>query len=264
MKQLQILVCIKQVPDPEDPASAFKVDPEAKKVIPVGIPPVINPFDENALEAALRIKDHHEAKVIAISVGGKLGQPVLRKALAAGADELILAEDRHFEDLDSCSTAYVLSRAIGKAGEYDLILTGRQAGDWDNGVVGLLLAEMLQIPSINLARKVEIKNGAILVEKLNRDGYEIVTAPMPGLVTLSNEAGELRYTSVLALKSVRSRPLKVHNAGELEIDLQKLETRRIYKLYSDRVQRECKFIEGESSQEKGENLAIRLKEERVI
>lgn len=264
MKQLQILVCMKQIPDPEGPADSFRVDTEEKKVIPEGIPPVINPFDENALEAAIRIKESNNARVIGISLGEKLSQPVLKKALAAGADDLILLEDSQFKDLDSYSTAYVLSSLIRNIGKYDLILTGRQAGDWDFGITGLLLAEMLQIPSINLARKVEIKNGAILVEKLNRDGYEIVTAPMPGLVTLSSEAGELRYISVLALKSVRSRPVKVHNAGELEIDLQKLETRRIYKLYSDRVQRECKFIEGESPQEKGENLAIRLKEERVI
>ena len=79
MKRLQIVVCIKQVPDPEGPASAFKVDPEVKKVIPSGIPPVINPFDGNALEAALCIKDRHEAKVVVISIGKKLAQPVLRK-----------------------------------------------------------------------------------------------------------------------------------------------------------------------------------------
>lgn len=264
MKQLQILVCIKQVPDPEGPASAFKVDPEAKKVIPVGIPPVINPFDENALEAALRIRDYHEAKVVAISVGGKLAQPVLRKALAAGADELILAEDRHFEDIDSCSTAYVLSRAIGKAGEYDLILTGRQAGDWDNGVVGLLLAEMLQIPSINLARKVEIRDDHILVEKLSRHGYEVVGAAMPLLVTVSSEVGELRYPPVTALKAARTKPVKIYSAEELQVDLHRLKTKRILELSTPHIRRECKFMEEESLQKKGENLAIRLREDGVI
>jgi electron transfer flavoprotein beta subunit len=129
MKELQIIVCVKQVPDPEGPADSFKVDPEAKKVIPVGIPPVINPFDENALEAALRIKNQSNSKVTVLSMGEKLAQPVLRKALAAGADDLILLMDHHFKDLDSYSTAYVLSSAIRRIGAYDLILTGRQAGD---------------------------------------------------------------------------------------------------------------------------------------
>jgi electron transfer flavoprotein beta subunit len=100
MKELQIIVCIKQIPDPEGPADAFKVDSEAKKVIPVGIPPVINPFDENALEAALRIKNQFDAKVTVLSMGEKLAQPVLRKALAAGADDLVLLMDQHFKDLD--------------------------------------------------------------------------------------------------------------------------------------------------------------------
>jgi electron transfer flavoprotein beta subunit len=87
---------------------------------------VINPFDENALEAAFHIKDTCGAKVTAMSMGEKLAQPVLRKALAAGADELILIVDHYFKELDSYSTAYVLSKAIRKIGAYDLILTGNK------------------------------------------------------------------------------------------------------------------------------------------
>jgi len=264
VKELQILVCIKQVPDPEGPASAFKVESEAKKVTPVGIPPVINPFDENALEAALHIQDHHGAKIVVISMGEKLAQPVLRKALAAGADELILVEDPNFKDLDSYSIAYVLSTAIKKVGEYDLILTGRQAGDWDFGVTGLLLAEMLQIPSINLARKVEIIDDKVLIDKLSPGGYEVVKAPMPVLVTVSSEVGELRYPPITALKAARTKPVKIYNAEDLQVELQKLETRQIFELSAPHTQRECKFIEGESLQERGENLAIRLKEDRLI
>jgi electron transfer flavoprotein beta subunit len=264
MKQLQIVVCIKQVPDPEGPVDAFKVDSEAKKVIPIGIPPVINPFDENALEAAFHIKDTYSGKVTAISMGEKLAQPVLRKALAAGADELILLVDQHFKDLDSCSTAYVLSKAIRKIGAYDLIIAGRQAGDWDFGVTGLLIAEMLQIPSINLARKVEIRDDGIWVEKLTRDGYELVKAPMPALITVSNEVGELRYISIRALQSVRAKPVKVYRAEDLDLDIQRLTARQILNLSAFHGQRECRFIEGDSYQQKGENLALKLREDRVI
>jgi electron transfer flavoprotein beta subunit len=264
MKPLQIVVCIKQVPDPEGPVDAFQVDPEAKKVIPVGIPPVINPFDENALEAALHIKDTNGAKVTAVSMGEKLAQPVLRKALAAGADELILLVDQHFKDLDSCSTAYVLSKAIRKIGAYDLILTGRQAGDWDFGVTGLLIAEMLQIPSVNLARKVEMRDDGIWVEKLTRDGYELVKAPIPTLITVSSEVGELRYVSIRALQSVRTKPVEVYEAEDIDLDIQRLTARKILKLSAFQGQRECRFIEGDSHQQKGENLALKLREDRVI
>lgn len=264
MKQLQIIVCVKQIPDPEGPADAFKVDSEAKKVIPVGIPPVINPFDENALEAALRIKNQFDAKVTVLSMGEKLAQPVLRKALAAGADDLILLMDQHFKDLDTYSNAYVLSEAIRKIGTYDLILTGRQAGDWDFGVTGLFIAEILQIPIINLARKVEIKDDCVFVEKLCDDGYEVVKAKMPLLVTVSSELGELRYISVRSLQAVSKKPIQVFNAVDLELDLQKLTYRTIYNLVAFHGERQCRFIEGESSQEKGENLAIWMKKEGLI
>jgi len=264
VKQLQILVCIKQVPDPEGPADAFKVDSEAKKVVHVGIPPVINPFDENALEAALRIKNQFDTKVTVLSMGEKLAQPILRKALAAGADELILLEDSHFKDLDSYSTAYVLSSFIRRIGLYDLILTGRQAGDWDFGVTGLFIAQMLQFPAATLARKVDIRGDCVIVEKLCKDGYEVVNAKMPALVTVSNEVGELRYISVRALQAVSKKPIKIFNAVDLEIDLHKLTQRTICNLFAFHPEKQCKFVEGEPSQEKGKNLATLMKKEGLI
>jgi len=265
MRKIKIIVCIKQVPDTEGPASAFEVNPVTLEVIPVGIPPVISPYDENALEAALRFKEKNGAEVVAISLGEKLSKQVLRKALAAKADDLILLEDPLFKNIDSYSTAYVLSRMIERIGPYDLILTGRQAGDWDFGLTGLLIAEILKIPSINLARKVTIiDNNKVLVEKLNRDGYQVVSSPMPVLITVSSEVGDLRYTSVTALKAVSSKPMKVYSAADLEIDREKLETRHILKLVPNNIQRECRYVKGESSQEKGENLATLLREDGVI
>ena len=252
------------MPDPEGPADAFRVDSEAKQVIPVGIPPVINPFDENALEAALRIKNQFDAKVTVLSMGDKLAQPVLRKVLAAGADDLILLVDQHFKDLDSHSTAYVLSNAIRRIGAYDLILTGRQSGDWNFGVTGLLIAETLQIPVINLAQKVEIKEDSVFIEKLCDNGYEVVRAHMPALVTVSSEVGELRYTSLRALQSVSKKPIQILNALNLELDLKKLTHRIIFNLCAFHDERQCKFVEGESPQDKGENIAILMKNEGLI
>jgi len=120
---------------PRPPLSTFKIDPDAKRATPAaGIPPVLNPYDENALEAALRIKELHQCKVTAISMGTKLAKPVLRKCLAAGADELVLLEDDVFQDLDSYSTALVLAAAIKKMGKYELILTGRLAAEDKEGL----------------------------------------------------------------------------------------------------------------------------------
>ncbi len=264
MRPLQMVVCLKQVADPEGPVAAFQVDVQAKRVIPVGIPPLINPYDENALEAALRLREQHGGRVTAISMGDKLAQPVLRKALAAGADDLILLMDPLFKDLDSRSTAHVLSRAIRKIGPFDLILTGRQAADWDFGVTGLFLAEVLQIPVIHLVKKIELHDEGVQVERLCEDGYEIVKAAMPVLVTVSSEIGELRYVPVRALQGVSKKPVKVYKAEDIEIDPQELRTRQVVDLVAVHNQRKCRFIEGESSREKGENLAAMMRADGII
>ena len=181
---MSIIVCVKQVPDPSASSSGTTVDSEAKRVIPPqGTPPVISPYDENALEAALKIKDAQGASVTVLSAGRNLAKPVLRRSLAVGADELILLEDNAFEKLDSYATAHLLAAAIREAGEYDLILCGRQAADTDAGQVGSGIAAILQIPCITAACKVEPGNGKVTVERVVSDGCEIVEAPMPALVT---------------------------------------------------------------------------------
>ena len=125
---MKIIVCVKVVLDPEAPASLFQVDTDNKKVIPPkGTPPVLNPFDENALEAALRIKDSKGASITVLSMGKNIPKAIIRKCLAVGAEKLILAEDNLFEDLSGYSTACTLAAAIKKIGQYDLILCGRQA-----------------------------------------------------------------------------------------------------------------------------------------
>ena len=265
MKKLNIIVCIKQVPDPEGPASSFEIDSEARKVIPVGIPPVINPYDENALEAAVRIKEHCGKRLTAISMVEKPAMAVLKKALTVGADELIVLQDGHFNDLDSYSTAYVLSNAIKKIGEYDLILTGRQAADWGFGQVGSIIAEILRIPSISMAKSVNIEDNKVIVEKLKKRGYEVVRSAMPVLITASSEIGDLRLPSIQAIKEAKKKPVTVWNSSDLDIDFNRLNKTRILKLVAPPSRaRDCFFMEGESPEERAEALAVRLRQDKVI
>ena len=260
MKGLKIIVCAKQVPDPEVPFTAVEVDSEAKKVSTKGIPPVINPFDENAIEAALCIKKENGADVTVLSVGTNISQAVLKKALAVGVDNLILLDSPHFKGLDSHSTAYVLSKAIQKIGGYDLILAGRQAGDWDSGQTGLILGEILGIVSINLARNIKIEGGTAVVEKIIQGGYELVRAEMPLLLTVSSEVGELRYPSLKRILLARKQPIEVWGVEDVEIDLGKLTGIGLIELLPPPAMgRQCHFIEGDSEEEKGENLVIALK-----
>jgi electron transfer flavoprotein beta subunit len=260
-----VIVCIKTVPDPEGPASAFEVRTDEKRVVPVGIPPVINPYDENALEVAARLKDQWGGRVMAVNVSEKAITPVLKKSLSVGADELILVEDPAFKDLTSGSTAQVLSAAIRRMGSYDLVLTGRSASDWDSGQTGLFLAEMLRIPAVNLVQAVRMEEGRIVVEKLKRVGYDIVAAPLPALLTVSNEAGDLRWPSVKAVQEARKKPVTVWRLGDLGIEAGLLKYRNLSSLTRPASgSRTCLLIEGTSARERGENLALRLRQDKVL
>jgi len=262
---ITIIVCMKQVIDPEAPASLFKVDTEAKRVIPPqGTPPVLNPFDENALEAALKIKDAQDAKIIILSMGRNLARPVVKKALAAGADELILLEDDAFEELDSYSAAYILARAIKKIGGYDLILCGREAADTDAGQVGSGIAEILGIPSITIAGKVEVNDQKIKVDRILADGYEVIEAPMPALVTASNEIGELRYPTMNNIISAQKKESTAWNAKDLQVEPSGLKRVNLYKLFQPVRECKCEIIESESLEEAGFKLALRLREDKII
>ena len=263
---MRVIVCMKQVLDPEAPASSFQVNPEAKRVIPPkGTPPVLSPFDENALEAALKIKDTQGAEIIVISMGRDLAKPVVRKSLAAGADELILLEDATFDDLDSCATAHVLTAAIKMVREYDLILCGRQAADTDAGQVGSGIAEILGIPSITVARKIEASNGMIKVERVVSNSYEVIMAPLPALVTASNELGELRSATMKAIMEAQKKPTTILNAQELGVNSSRMKRTNLLRLLAPtRQETECEFVADESLEGAGANLALKLREAEMI
>src|SRR5512136_2314436 len=182
---MNTIVCVKQVLDPEIPPAKFKIDPEAKQVIPPpGVPPVISVYDERAVEAACRLKDKHKGIITVISMGSAKAADVIKHAISMGADDGFVLQDPAFENVDSFGTAYVLARAIQKIGKYDLVLCGRQAADWDSGQVGSILAEMLGIPVVTLASEIQASDGQVRVKRVLKDGYEIVEAPMPSLVTV--------------------------------------------------------------------------------
>lgn len=260
MQELKIIVCAKQVPDPEAPTSEVEVDPTQMKIITRGLPPVINPPDETALEAALQLTEKHGGKITVLSVGENLSVPVLRKTLAAGAHELILVQNEGFGGLDEYSTAFILSKVIEKIGEYHLILTGRESADRGSGQVGLILSELLGIPAINWAKKIEISNEEVRVTKIVTGGSEIIKTSIPALITVSNEFGEMRYVSLTALKSARTKPIKFWSAKDLDIDLSTLRKMNIVSLFKPVRDRKCLFIQGKNPEEISKNLVTKLLE----
>ena len=263
---MNIIVCVKQVMDPETPASAFSIDSDARRVVPApGIPPVVNGFDENAVEAALKIKEAGESKITVISVGNGFAMDVMKKPLSMGADELILVQDELVQDLDTYATATVLAEAIKKIGEYDLILCGRQASDWDNAHVPLGVAEILGLPSVTIAQKIEVTDNGIVVERALTDGYEVVEAPIPALVTVSNELGEPRYPTLRGIMTASRKTPTVWTASDLGLSADALAPKlQLSELFIPVSDGQVEIVEGENEADAGRKLALRLREEKLI
>ncbi|MGD0917499.1 MAG: electron transfer flavoprotein subunit beta/FixA family protein [Thermodesulfobacteriota bacterium] len=263
-EMLNIIVCMKIIIDPEAPFSDFKIDRENQKPIPPsGTPPVFSPFDENALESALKIKDQRECKVTILSLGRTLPRVILQKALAVGADEAIAIEGPEFENLDPFSTAQILANAIKKIGEYDLIFTGRQGADWDAGLVWAGIAELLGLPSITIARRAEIHDRKLIVERCVSDGLEVLESELPVVVTFTSEAGELRSVALPAL--IKAKRQKIPKWSASEMGFQKVNVVEIRDLYEpDLGNIDHYLVPGKSPEEKGHNLAKRLVEEGVL
>ena len=264
---INIVVCVKQVMDPETPASAFNIDSDAKRVMPAqGIPPVVNGFDENAVEAALRLKDNGDAgKITVISIGNGFVMDVMKKPLSMGADELILMDEDGLDSLDAFATAAVLAEAIRKVGEYDLILCGRQASDWDQAHVPLGIAEMLELPCVTLAQKIDVADDGIVVQRALTDGYDVVEAPLPALVTVSNELGEPRYPTLRGIMQASRKQPTNWGTADVGLDVAALEPKlTLTELYIPVSESQVEVIEGEDDADAGRNLALRLREERLI
>ena len=262
---MNIIVCVKQVLDPEIPPAKFKIDAEAKEVIPPpGVPPVISLFDERAVEAACRVKDKDGGTITVISMGSEKAADVIKHAVSMGADEGYVLSDPAFEGLDSFGIAYVLGKAIEKIGAYDLVLCGRQSADWGCGQVGSILAEQLGIPVVTLACDIEAADGKIKVKRIAKDGFEVVEAPVPSLVTVSSELGLARLPAGMRIMLAARKQVPVWTAQDIGADAAQLDKSNAHievtGLSVPKREVECEMIAGATPAEAAENLASKLNE----
>ncbi len=266
---MDIIVCVKQVTDPEAPPSSFKIDTNSNKVVPpADIPPVLDPYSEYAVEAALKLKDTHGGQVTAISLGAGLLREVIKKPLAMGADELVLLEDEAFADGDSWSTAHALATAIRKMDNYDLVLCGRQSADWDAGQVGSGIAEFLGLPIITLARHIDVSDSRARVARVTADGYEVIETTLPAVITVSNEIGEPRYPTIRGIMASKKKEPTIWKPADIGLELSQVGAAgrrcRLVKLFQPAREGSCQMIDGETPEEAAVKLAERLKQEKLI
>ena len=264
---LNIVVLAKQVIDPEIPMSAFQIDRDNRRIVtPANIPPVVNGFDENAVEAALQIKDSQESTVTVVSMGTAFSMDAMKKPLAMGADELVLLQDEAFANtIDSATTIRVLVAALNKLGSFDLLISGRQASDWDNAQVPLGIAELTGASCVTLGKKVEVGEDKVIVERIVPEGYEVVEASLPAVVTVSNELGQPRYPTLRGIMAATRKLPTTWSAEDLGISPSDLEPQlNLVDLFIPTTIKECNVIEGDTDEEAGRNLALKLREAKLI
>lgn len=211
---MNILVCIKQVPD----TTEVKLDPKTGTLIREGVPSIINPDDKAALEAALTLKDQDSSnKVTVLSMGPLQADKALREALAMGADRAILLTDRKFGGADTWATSLTISSAIKKIG-FDLIITGRQAIDGDTAQVGPQIAEHLHIPNVSYAEDIKIDGDAIIVKRQYEDRYHMIKVKTPCLITALSELNEPRYMTPGGIfDAYRTREVETMTFDDLDL-----------------------------------------------
>jgi electron transfer flavoprotein beta subunit len=246
------------------------VDEAAKKVIPAqGIAPVVNPFDPQATEAALRLKDAAGGgKVTVISLGAETARDAIKHALAMGADEGVLLSDPSFDGIDNFQTAVALAKAIEKVGEADLILMGRQAADWDMGVVPQGVGQLLGLPVVTIARAIENNGGTLKVERVLDDGFQTVEVATPAIVSVSNEFGEPRYPQLRQIMLAAKKTVQIWSAADLGLGADDAGAANrwlpLEALYVPKVESNVEIIEGDTPEEKAKNLAAKLRAAKLV
>jgi len=255
---MNIVVCIKQVPG----TTEIKIDPETNTLVREGVESIINPFDGYALEEGVRLRERCGGKVIAISMGPPQADAALREAISLGADEAILLSDRAFAGSDTWATSYVLSKAIAKMADYDVVICGRQTLDGDTGQVGPALSEMLEIPFVAYVSKVEeIREEYIRVQRMIEEGYETLEMALPAVITVVKEINVPRLPSLRGSMKAKTAQIPVWTAADIGVAGDRAgiagSPTRVVKVFFPQRTRNSEMLQG-SLEEQAKQLVERL------
>ncbi len=266
---MRIVVCVKEVLDPDAVnnyalAGHLEIGEDGKTLTQTAIPRLMNGFDEQALEAALRLRDAGaECRIGVVSVGPDPAT-ILKHAAALGVDE-ITAIPNEDPSADYHVVAALLAAYIRSSGSADLVLCGRQASDDDQGVVPALICEALGMPLVTNARAIEQLDAAFRITRVTPDGTEVVEVSSPAVVTVSNELGEPRYPT--AAKKIAARRMKpeIVSLDALSLSDEDLRPRVVARRqFVPTVQGSCEFLSGETPAELSEALVGRLRQDGLI
>ena len=261
---MNILVCVKQVPD----TTEIRMDPKTNTLIRTGVPSTVNPFDKNALEAAVQLKEQLGGTVTVISMGPPQAVDALRDCMALGADRMVLATDRAFGGADTYATSYVLAQAAKHLGGFDLIICGRQAIDGDTAQVGPMIAEHLGLPQISCVSKIEIEGDTLIASQERENSYAKLQTKLPALVSVTKSINEPRLPNIMKkLKANRMEP-EIINAESLEdLDESKIGLKgsptKVSKIFVPNREKHTVYIEGKNPADSAAKLIEALEEAKI-
>ncbi|MBQ1484066.1 MAG: electron transfer flavoprotein subunit beta/FixA family protein [Firmicutes bacterium] len=261
-----IIVCAKQVPDTNE----IKINPETGSLIRDGVPSILNPDDANALEEALKLKDTdpENIHVTVVSMGPPQAQDMLFECIAMGADEAVLLSDRAVGGSDTWATSNAITAVIKKL-PFDMIFSGRQAIDGDTAQVGPQIAEKLNLPQVTYVQKFEIApdKKSVKVQRQLEDGYEVIEAPIPCMLTCTKELNTPRYMNMAGIFNP-DKKITVWNAKDVEVDLTtvglKASPTNVFKSFTPKPKGKGTMLDGDTEKDIAQKLVGSLKKKHVI
>jgi electron transfer flavoprotein beta subunit len=211
---MKIVVCVKEVPDPAAPR---RIDPETRRLDRSG-EGALNEFDTHALEEGLRLKEADaDGEVVVVTMAPDRAVATLRKALAMGADRAVLVADDAAAGSDLVATGKVLAKAIERESP-DLVLVGQQGADSDGAVLSAVLADRLRLPLVSQAASLEISDGTARSKRQTEFGYDVLEAPLPAVVAVSDAINEPRYPSLKGIMGAKKKPQETLSLSDLGLD----------------------------------------------
>jgi electron transfer flavoprotein alpha/beta subunit len=261
---MEIIVCVKQVPD----TTEVKIDPQTNTLIRQGVPSIVNPFDKNAVEEALKLKEKHGGKVTVISMGPPQAKDALKECIALGADEAILLSDRAFGGADTLATSRTLAAAIKKIGNFDVILCGKQAIDGDTAQVGPEIAEHLDIAQITYVSKLEIIDGVVRAEREHEEGYEVIETKLPVLLSVVKAINEPRYPSIKNTMKANRKEIPVWTAADVEVDPEQIGLKgsptQVRRIFTPKQRVQGEIIQEDDVRTAVNRLLVKLNQAKII
>ncbi|MFN0085267.1 MAG: electron transfer flavoprotein subunit beta/FixA family protein [Blastocatellia bacterium] len=260
---MNIIVCLKQILDPEVPVRDFRVDNDRKEAVRGSASLVTNIFCENALETALQLKERSGGKITALIFGGEGAEDSLRKALAMKADEAVQVVNDGAAHPDPLAVAQVLAAAIRRIGAFDLVLAGRESGDWGTGQTGGLLAEELGLPCLSFVDSIEAGGGGLLVKRQTDNGWERADAKPPMVATITNnEFNVPRIPKTRDIMMSSRQPITKWTLEEIGVDAEEIRAgggySRVVDLAIPAKEVACEFVSGDTLEQKVDELARRI------